>query len=257
MTAFLAEADAICDASNRTLTAPAEPAARPELAAAAARVTTGVDTQLTQLREQKTPGGESAKQITAFWETMAAVSQSTGALQRSAAGTDDAAAAKASADTKARYQESSSQATVLGFTSCSVGMKPAMDQLGTGTKAVIKASYLAKGDAICDTAEKALDAVPAPSTKSLVAVGRALDKVVALIEKAVNDLKALPAPPGDEAVVAELNGAQAAAVTLFKNYRNAAVANDAQKVLAMSDEFDRVNTAADDKMRAYGFKACG
>lgn len=252
---FLAAADATCEPSNRTV-AGAPPSARADLASAAGRITAAIDSQLIELRKLDTPGGETASQVKALWVSMAGVGEAAGVLQRSATTNEDAVAAQAMRDTAARFQATSSQAQVLGFTSCAVGMKPAVDQLTGGTKVVLKASYLAKGDSFCDAAKRTVDAVPEP-VKSLPAIARYFDRILPPVEKAMNELRALPAPPGDEVVVAEMNDAQARAVAKAREFRNAVMAGDPGRILALEPEFDQLTTMADAKMVAYGFKTCG
>lgn len=161
-------------------------------------------------------------------------------------------------DTAARFQEGSTKATALGLTTCTTGMKPAVDQLSSGAKDVLKASYLAKVDGICDVTERAVDALPDPDKlKGVVAAGRWFDKFIPVIEKMVADLKALPAPPGDEVIVAEIMAAQDGALAKLKEFRSAAVANDARKVLILEEEVGSTQTLADAKMVSYGLKSCG
>lgn len=255
--AFASRADAACDPGNKSLAAGFKPADQPQLATAAGTLKTAVDGQLGQLRALEQPGGKTKVQIEALWSSMASLSQSTGALQQAASNKDDGAAAKAMNDTSARYQDGSAKATALGLTSCMIGMKPAVDQLSDGAKAIIKTSYIAKGEGICTEVRKVLTAIPQPSGKNLPAAARYLDRFVVTIEKLSGDLKAIPAPPGDEAVVAEMIGAQDASLAKFEELRDAALAKDAPKVISLEKEVNDLATLANAKLITYGLKTCG
>ena len=252
----LADADATCEPSNRTIAGASEPTVRADLAATAGRLTSAIDSQLVELRKLKVPSGGTGDQIEALWVSMAGVAEASGVLQRAATASVDPAAAQAMRDTASRFQTTSSQAEALGFTSCGVGMKAAVNQLSGGTRAILKASYLAKGDSFCEAAGKSLDAIPEPSSRTLSTTARYMDRTVPILEKAITDIRNLPAPPGDEAIIAEMNDAQAAVVTKAKEFRTVMV-KDPVKILTVGPELDSLTTIANGKTVSYGFKLCG
>jgi len=235
-----------------------KPADHPQLATGAGTLLRAVDAQLTQLRTLDQPGGDAKVQVEGLMGAMGSLSQSTRALQQGASAKDDAAVSRALNDTTSRYQDASSKATEIGMTSCVLGMKSTVDQLSVGSKEIVKSSYLTKGDALCDAAGKKLEALPEPSSsKGLPAVGRYFDLGLPILTKLVVDLKALTPPPGDEATVADIIAAQDAGIAKIKEFRDAAIANDARKVLALEKEFDSSLSLADAKLVSYGFKTCG
>lgn len=255
---FASKADAGCAPAGVGLAGVAKPADHPQLATGAGTLLRAVDVQLDQLRTLEAPAGGAKAQVEGLLAAMGSLSQSTKALQQGAGAKDDAAVGRAVTDTGARYQDASSKATELGMASCVLGMKPAVDQLTSGSKEILKASYLVKGDALCDTANQKLDAIPDPAKpKDLPAVGRVFDKGIPTLDKLVADMKALPPPPGEEAAVADIMAAQEGALAKIKEFRDAAATNNARKVLALEKDFESTLTLADAKLIAYGFKSCG
>jgi len=256
--AFAAKADAGCGTAGGGLAGTVKPADHPQLATGAGNLLRAVDAQLDQLRTLDQPGGDAKVQVEGLMGAMGSLSQSTRALQSGAIAKDDAAVNRALNDSTSRYQDASSKATEIGLTSCVLGMKPAVDQLSAGSKEILKVSYLAKGDAICEAASKKLQAIPEPTqARGLPSVGRFFDAGLPILTKLGADLRALPPPPGDEATVAEIMVAQDAALGKIKEFRDAAAANDARKVLALEDEFESSLSLADAKLVSYGFKTCG
>ena len=256
--AFASKADAGCAPAGGGLAGTIKPADHPQLATGAGNLLRAVDTQLDQLRNLDQPGGDAKVQVEGLMGSLGSLSQSTRALEQGATTKDDAAVSRALNDTTSRYQDASSKATEIGLTSCVLGMKPAVDQLSAGSKEILKSSYLTKGDALCGAAGKKLEALPEPSSsKGLPSAGRYFDLGLPIITKLVVDIKALTPPPGDEAMVADIIAAQDAGIAKIKEFRDAAIANDARKVLALEKEFESSLNLADAKLVSYGFKTCG
>ncbi len=88
-------------------------------------------------------------------------------------------------------------------------------------------------------------------------MGRYFDLGLPILTKMLVDLKALTPPPGDEAAVADIMTAQDAGIAKIKEFRDAALANDARKLLALEKEFESSLKLADAKLTSYGFKTCG
>lgn len=256
---FAADADAGCGPAGAELARVAKPGDHAQLATGAGILLQTVRGQVDQLRTQKSPGGAAKVQVEELVGSMESLTSSTRALQQGAGAKDDAAVARASTDTSARYQDASTKATALGLTACVTGMKPAVDQLTTGTRELLKVSYQAKGDAICDIAGTKIEALPEPPArpKNLTPVVQYFDKIIPILGTMVGDLKALPAPPGDEAVVAETMGAQDSALAKMREFRDASAANDFRRILALEKDVGASFELADAKFISYGFKNCG
>jgi hypothetical protein len=120
----------------------------------------------------------------------------------------------------------------------------------------VKSSYVTKSEALCRDAYRKSDALAAPGS-SLASVGRYLDSIVGLSTKLAADIKALPAPPGDEGTVGDFLAAMDTMNAKIKEMSAAAKSNNARLLGALSDEADVANTALNAKLDAYGLKTCG
>lgn len=76
------------------------------------------------------------------------------------------------------------------------------DDGGGGGESVTKEEWLASAEAICADMSAQEDEIPEPQTVEEMA--DALDRVVEITGEGIDDLKALPAPEGDEEVVDEI-----------------------------------------------------
>jgi len=251
---YLTKADAICEPANRSVAAVAKPTAYPELGTAGGTLLSANDGQLVQLRNLDTPSG-SKDEIDAVWSALAALSQSAKALQQGAVAQDRTAAGRALGEISTRAADAGAKATAYGFGACGVGMKAGTDQLVAAGRPIIKAAYVADAENICQNADKVLG--PSKANKNdPVALGRQLSSILPILDKLVADLKALPAPPGDEAAVAELIAGQEKEVATYKALRDALLAKSPTRVLLVVKDLDQILPAAEAKLVAYGLKAC-
>lgn len=92
---------------------------------------------------------------------------------------------------------------------------------------------------------------------SLTSLGKYLDGVLTVSTKLAADLRALPAPPGDQASVDEFNAACDAMNAMFEDMTAAAKANNAKLFGGLSDEVDVASTALNAKLDAFGLRVCG
>ncbi|HEX3621262.1 MAG TPA: hypothetical protein VHT97_02995 [Acidimicrobiales bacterium] len=254
--AFTKKADASCVAGNTAISSAAKPTNDPQIATAAGTAGTTIDGQVAALRAMKTPGGNDKKQIDGIIGAIADVGGPVKALQDAAAKTDDAAMAKAAVDLQAKSDAAATQASAYGLTQCGTALKPAVANLFDGAKSVVKASFVSKSQALCRDASRKSDAIAAPGT-SAASLGKYFDAQIAVYTKLVTDLRAVTAPPGDEATVGDLTGAMDALNAKVKEMSTAAKANNLKLVAALSDEADVANTAVNAKADAYGLTVCG
>jgi hypothetical protein len=228
---FVAKADGACGAGNGVITAIAPPTNLPELATAAGTVATTVDAQAEGLRKLDVPGDD--KDVVAgVVAALAGVAGPARALQDAAGGSDDAATARAANDLRAKADAAAVQARSYGLAVC--GQAPATNVLAANRKA---------------------DAAATPT--SLASAARYLAAYVPIEDKLFADVKALVAPPGDEATVADMLAAQEKVIGTDKELLAAAQARN-------QASFDRVEeaqvplvVAANAKFDAYGLRNCG
>lgn len=254
--AYRAEADGFCSAGNIAISSAAKPTNAPQVATSAGTVVTTIDAQTAMLWAKKTPGGDDKAQIEGIVTAIAEVSAPAKALQDAAAKNDDAAMAKAAAELQRKTDAAATSAQAYGLTQCGAALKPAVANLYEGTKSVVKSSYVTKSGALCRDAFSRIEAVSPPG-KTLASTSRYLDAVVGISVKLVDDLKAIPAPPGDEATVSELVAAMEALNAKGQEISVAAKSNNPKLVVALVDEVDVATTAVNAKLDAYGLTTCG
>jgi hypothetical protein len=113
-----------------------------------------------------------------------------------------------------------------------------------------KAEFIAEADAICAVQQEQLDAVTAlqdPERES---------ERVAISEKTLDDLRALPPPQGDEAAVDEIFSGFERSTALTADYVDARRAGDADAADAAMSDAGVVLAEAVSAAGQYGFKTC-
>jgi len=253
---FTAKADGSCGAGNTAISGTAKPTNAPQVATSAGTAVTTIDGQVGMLRALKMPGGKEKAQIEGVITAIAEVSGPTKALQDAAGKNDNAAITKAAADMQTKVDAAAGSAQAYGLAQCGTGLKPAVVNLFEGAKAVVKSSYVTKTEGLCRDAYRKSDAIAAPSS-SAASVGRYIDAILVISTKLVTDIKAVPAPPGDDAAVGEFVTAFEGLNAKLKEMGAAAKANNPRLLGALSDEGDVATTALNAKLDAYGLKACG
>lgn len=254
--AYIKQADNICRPANGPVAAIVKPTSYPEIATASGTFATTTSSQLGQLDRLKKPHGVDGKNATTALAALTATKVAATSLQNAATNKDDVASTSAAKDFKDKFAYATSVATTYGFTACTTGMQAGADAVSGGAHDVIKTNYVAKADAACRAGARDSDKLGnAPdSPAALVAY---FDQALALYNKLLGDLKALPVPPGDEATVADMIGAQDAALAKLGEFRDAVKAQDGARVTAIEHELDPLTTAADAKFDAYGLAICG
>jgi hypothetical protein len=253
---FTTKADSACAAGNTAISSATKPSNAPQVATSAGTAVTTIDGQVVALRAMKMPGGKDKTQIEGVLGAIAAVSAPTKALQDAAGKNDEPAMAKAATEMQAKVDAAATSASAYGLTQCGTGLKPAVANLFEGTKSVVKSSYVTRSETLCRDAYRKSDAIAAPGS-TLASVGRYLDSLLVISNKLATDLKAIPAPPGDEATVGEFVAAFDTMNAKLKEMSAAAKANNPRLFSGLSDEADVANTALNAKLDAYGLKTCG
>jgi hypothetical protein len=253
---FTAKADGSCAAGNTAISSATKPTNAPQVAASAGTAVTTVDGQVAMMRGMKMPGGKDKAQIEGVIASIAEVSAPTKALQDAAGKNDEPGMAKAASEMQAKVDAAATSAQTLGLTQCGTGLKPAVAGLFDGTKSVLKSSYVTKAATLCREFNRKSSALADPGS-SLVALGRYLDAILPLSTKLAADLKAIPAPPGDEGTVAEYVGAIETLNAKTKEAGAAAKANNPKLLAALSQELEVAGTAVNAKLDAYGLTTCG
>lgn len=252
---FLRKADAVCGPANGAVTALAKPSSYPELATAAATLVSSTDAQLAGLRKLSAPSGADGERIGALLSAMTQTNAAGRGLQDAANRADDAATAATTNQVRTSSSDASNKAKELGFAACATGMQAGVDALVGGAAGIVKTAFVAKSDTICRAGARALEGVRQPRDQRDIA--RFFNQALPIVEKLVVDLKALPVPPGDEATVAEIMSGLEKANEKSREARDAAVAGDRSRFVAIEEETTVLVTAADARLDAYGLTSCG
>jgi hypothetical protein len=253
---FIAKADAACAPGNTTISTTAKPTNAPQVATSAGTAVTTIDGQVGALRALKLPGGKEKDQVQGFITALTEVSAPTKALQDAAGKTDDAAMARAALDMQTKAETAASSAQAYGLAQCGTQLKFGLGNMFDGVKNVVKASYVLKAENLCRDAYRRMDAIAEPGS-SAASFARYFDAMGGVTTKLTADLKALPAPPGDEGSVGDFIGALEAFNAKVKEVSAAAKANNPRLAGGLLEELDVTNTALNAKLDAYGLKVCG
>ena len=252
---FVSKADAVCGPANGAVTALAKPTSYPELATAAGTLVTSTDTQLAGLRKLSAPGGADGDKVGGLLVAMTQTNQAGRALQDAAGRGDDGATATAANQVRTSSKDATAKAQDLAFSACAIGMQPGVDTVVAGATGIVKTAFVAKSDTICRASARALQGIRQPRDQRDTA--RFFNQALPLLEKLVVDLKALPVPPGDEGAVADIMSGLEKANEKSREARDAAVAGDRSRFIAIDEETTVLVTAVDAKLDAYGLTTCG
>lgn len=255
-TTFIAKADAVCSKTNAPVAAVPKPSSYPELATAVATVVTAADTQSAALGKVHLPGGTARTAAADAIGALTAMDQAAHSLADAAAKKDDAATATATSHLMTQFSDATAKTKAFGFISCGSGLQTGMDNVTGGAKGLVKTSFMAKADSLCREASRKLDAL-VPFKSNQADIARYFGQGVDIMTKASSDLRALPAPPGDEATIADMLAAQDKVNAKVGELRDAAAAGNQSRFIAAGQELDVLGTAADAKLDAYGLAVCG
>ena len=253
---FVEKADPACGPGNATISGVAKPSNAAQVAAAAGTATTTIDAQVAALRALDLPSsGDDKRQAEGVITAIGEVGAPTKALQDAAGRNDEPAMAKAAVDMQAKADAAAGQAQAYGMAQCGTGLEPALANLFEGTRSTLKTTYITRGEALCRDASRRMSAVPATGT-SLAATVRRLDGIVVIMTKLITDLRALPAPPGDQATVDDFLAAFESFNAKAKELSAAGKANNPNMVLAIEKEFQASAETLTTKLTAYGLPSC-
>jgi len=251
---FVTRADGACQPGNGTAAAVSKPSNLPELATAAGMMATTVDGQAEALRKLDPPGNDKAG-VAGVITALADVSGPARALQEAAGKADDKATAQATNDLRARTDAAATQARTYGLTACGTGLQAPVTTVFEGGRTVLKAGFVGRAESLCTAANKKADALAAPS--SLAGLARTLTSYLVIEEKLFNDIKALAVPPGEEATVSDMLGAQDKVIAKDKELQAAAQSRSQATFDRLNDEELALVTAANAKFDSFGLRACG
>lgn len=252
---FLAKADPICKRGNDSAASMSAPTDLSGLKDYGVKLADNITKTTVELDKLKYPGGKdgtAAKDMVKAMKEAAVSAKAVGAPVDKADYPGIEAAVTKMVD---GFKAADDKARTLGSTECGKGESEASAKAGQTVGGAVKTAYIAKVDALCATANKAVDAIAAP--KTFAEVKAYLDQAVGLAEKLSADIKAIPAPTTDKAKLDEVLSSLDALVAKGKEALAAAAANDQKKTVNLLNDIDQAGNASNAKADAYGFKDCG
>ena len=125
-----------------------------------------------------------------------------------------------------------------------------------------KAEYIEQADAICRSYDEQLGPLRAEvqtqiRLRDFAAAADTVDEAVQVTRTGVEELEALPKPPGDEAVLDQLDDLRQQAVALLARTEDAIREEDVGRINSFSRENESVDERADGITTGYGFQECG
>lgn len=250
---FVKDADAACRPTDATLTGVTKPNDLTQLASESGKLAAANDQQVAAVRRLDMPSGDDKTRAERILTDLGAVT----GLARTAetkARANDLTVAPVITETRTRAQAASDAARAYGFTVCGSGVQKASVTLADGAKPALKKEWITKAEALCSVFSDKVNNLQRPTTAS------GLDAYSSAFVSAINEfsagVKALPAPPGDEAAVAEIISSVEQLVPVFQELVTAAKAGNRARVSQLEDELDEAGTASDAKSAAYGLTDC-
>ncbi len=126
----------------------------------------------------------------------------------------------------------------------------------TSTTVLTKASYIVKANAICKTMNNRLAAIPAPGHDPKKQAA-AIDQNAAITRQALEQLRALPVPPGQGPRLTAVYAAVAKLLVETTAYSAAVRAGDKAAVTAVAKKIIAAQTRANTASIKYGLTVCG
>ena len=133
---------------------------------------------------------------------------------------------------------------------------------GQSGSSIAREDYARQANAICQTMNEKVAALPAPDINNLSAVADYNDKSEAINSDGMKQLRALPPPPGDEATIDNIYTKVEDALALSRRYTEAlrsgiADAEAARAANALIIESNKLIGDANSAAIAYGLVVCG
>lgn len=253
--AFLAKADPVCKAATTEATAMTTPTDLAALRQFHIRLAEGAERSVAELEKLKLPGGDDGKAarawVGALREAAVAARAVAPEVEKSSYGTVETAARKAAESFKAADE----QARSFGSRECGRGEAEATGRMLNALAKTVKSAYITTVDAMCKAAFAEYEKLDEPET--LPQVKAMMEKIVAIDEKLVNDIKAVPAPVTDKD---KLDAVFAALDKMLAKEREVVAAAASGKERETDDrwtESDAASLEVANKMDTYGFIECG
>lgn len=252
---FLAKADPVCKGATSEATAMTTPTDVAGLRQFHVKLAEGAERSAAELEKLELPGGDDGKaakaMVTALREAAGAARAVGPEVDKSAYGAAESAARKAAEAFKA----ADDLARGYGSRECGRGEAEAGGRMLNALGKTVKSAYITAVDAMCKATFAEYEKLEEPET--LPQVKAFFEKVVAVDEKLVADMKAISAPVTDKDKLDAVFAALDKMVAKEKAVLAAAAAGDEREADDRWSEADAASLEVTKEMDAYGFVECG
>lgn len=251
---FAKEADPVCRTGNAELEGVTRPVDLKQVGEVAGKVHASTQKQVVALRKLDQPSEEEAtlKGTLAGMDTTRDAAKK---IQDAAAGGDTRTVESGIGELRQAADNTDASAREYGLTQCGVRAKEVSSELDQASKEVLKKEFIAKADALCADTNRKLEAIPEP--RDFKGAVRLLDESLALTDKLTADIKALHVPQAEQQAFNDVLGSQEKLIAKARELREAAAANDETRAERLAEELDPLESEANKKADAFGFKDCG
>lgn len=126
----------------------------------------------------------------------------------------------------------------------------------TSAPSITKADYIAQANALCQTMNDDVKAVPAPGSDP-IKTADSLDQVVEIVTNTLAKLRALPTPAGDGTVLLAIFTKVELLLTDYRNLSAELRAGNLPAATQLDATSKTDQKAANDASNAYGLTVCG
>jgi len=252
---FLAKADPVCARGNAIATVFTTPSDLPMIKDFATKLADNADKTAAEVEKLDFPGGDDGKAAKDMVKSL----RDAGVAARAVIPDVDASNYPnvETGVTKMvdAFKAADGKARTFGSKECGKGEAEAVGKLGITANATVKNAYIAKADALCEAADKQIDALPEPDSPA--EAKESIDKSGVILDKMLADIIAIPKPHTDSTKLTEYISSTERFIAKFKEGGAIAVSANERKFEQWVEELSELGDAADAKADAFGFKGCG
>jgi len=251
---FLSRADHVCRADSDAFGAITKPADFSGLADSSTKLAATATTQQSTLRRLAVPSSDRVA-VQAVLDGLGATAASAKALGSAANTKKDSNVAKATSDMTTQARMAGDKARAYGFAECGLRLQSATATVADGARTIVKQDYIATVSEICRQASKENNKLGEP--RSFSEMKAYAESILAINGKAEAQIRAVAAPPGDEAAIGAIIAAQDSLLAKYRAVRAAAESHDGRSAVALAKDLDVLGAQQDSLADGYGLKYCG
>ncbi|MDQ4148546.1 MAG: hypothetical protein M3164_00905 [Actinomycetota bacterium] len=250
-------AEAVCRESNRAIGAIPRGDTISELALMAETLSVQTLDAAGKLDSLGKRPGEFGARFSTFVSDMRAAAASARQAGVAARSQDLASIEPAISRTRASYEAAQRSGSRVGLERCGRAGIELTQHMAETAPPALKAAYIAKADARCALSNRELQPVLDNPARSFEELAQQLDRQVASDEKLVRDLRAIPPPPREQAVLDDIFAGMDQIGAKNGELRDAARAGNQERLNTVLRELNVLLATVLPKLDRFGFRDCG